>query len=232
MQRGRSMSARTGAAAILAGLLASAIAHRSRRGDRPELAEISGLGLRLAERADRQGVHQGVGGRAAQGLPDAEPGQPAGHEGGHQALHRDRRLPAAGRRCPTTSSCSRARCIPTVSLLRQRLLLSGDLQRGRQFAELRPLRRQGGEALSGLQRPGADGHRRQAHHRGPQRAGGRAPQAAQEQPRAPDPSQPNRPARNTSSSTSRPPRSRWSRAIASSRAIPAWWASPTVRRRS
>ena len=69
--------------------------------------------------------------------------------------------------------CASACCCPATCRSRAAL------------AELRLLRRQGGEALSGLQRPGADRHRRQAHDRGPQRPGGVAPEAAQDQSGAP-----------------------------------------------
>jgi murein L,D-transpeptidase YcbB/YkuD len=70
-----------------------------------------------------------VGGGTSQGLPDAEPGQPAGDEGRHQALHRDRgcrRLADPARRRQLQAGALH----PTVSLLRQRLLLSGDLREG------------------------------------------------------------------------------------------------------
>ena len=122
--------------------------------------------------------HQGVGGDPAQGLPHAEPGQPRRHEGCHQALQRDRgrrRLAAASRRssCRSGMNASRGRpAAPAPAAVGRPAGGSGG------STELRLLRRQGGEALSGLQRPGAHGHRRQAHHRGAQRAGGRAPQAA------------------------------------------------------
>ena len=139
--------------------------------------------------------------------------------------------PAAGSRCPT-SSCSRACRIRPSPCCASACSCPATCGRQGGSQQLRLLRRQGGEALPGLQRPGADRHRRQAHDRGAQHAGRVAPQAAEDEPRAPERSARKSQASATSSSTSRRRRSRRSRATASCRATPASSASPTGRRRS
>ena len=64
------------------------------------------------------------------GYPTLSPANVSGDEGGHQALHRDRRrrrLADAARRPAASGHVASGR----VALLRERLLLSGDLRGGR-----------------------------------------------------------------------------------------------------
>ena len=216
---------RDGSALALGGLPAAA--HDSGK----QLAALAGLGLCLVERSHRQGLRQGMGSHAAEGLSHAQPAQHRRRPRPPSRATRPSWRAAAGGRCPT-SSCSRAAVDPAVALLRERLLMSDDLQgSARQLAELRLLCREGREALSGLERAGAHRHRRQAHDCGTERDGRRPAEAADDQSRASHRTHARRPARSTWWSTFRPHRSRRSRTTRWYRGTPASSASPTGRRR-
>ena len=101
---------------------------------------------------------------AAQGLSHTEPGQRGGHEGSHQALQRQLLPRAAGSRCRSYQLQSGS-TDPAVAILLQRLLLSGDLREEGSSEYFDYYVDKAVRALPGVERPGADRHRRQAHHR-------------------------------------------------------------------
>ena len=87
---------------------------------------------------------------------------------------------------------------PAVGILRERLTHVGRTEGRRLVRELRLLRRQGREALSGPNGLAPTGIVDKSTHRRAERAGGGAAQAAQDQPRAPAASTPRRPANTCS----------------------------------
>ena len=183
---GPSMSAKTGAGLVVALALAAVLAARpAGAADESSWPRFPGSAYASqSDPTDRAFIKEWEA-TPPKGYPTLSPANVAATKaaikrytdivaaGGWQAAAR--RPAAAGHRRTRPSRCCASACC-----------MSGDLREQGGSTRLRLLRRQGGEALSGLQRPGADRHRRQAHDRGAQHPGRVAPQAAEGQPGAPD----------------------------------------------
>ena len=178
------MSVKTGAVAVVAGWLAAAVGAGSAAAAENSWPKFPGSAYGSQDDASDRDFIKEWEATPPKGYPTLSPTNLAATKA---AIKRYTEIVAAGGWQPLPEvQLQSGMSHPAVALLRERLLLSGDLKEGGSVAELRLLRRKGGEALSGLQRPGADGHRRQAHDCGAERAGGLAAQAAQDQPDAPD----------------------------------------------
>ena len=231
MQRGRIMSARTGAAAILAGLLVSAVAiDRAAANDGSSWPRFPGSAYgSQSEPTDKEFIKEWEA-TPPKGYPTLSP---ANLPAMKAAIKRYTEIVAAGGwpTLPDDVQLQSGAQHPTVALLRQRLLLSGDLREGGNsqnfdFYVDKAVKRY--QASNGLAPTGIVDKRTIQALNVP--AAARLKQLKSNLERLSQPA--SRQPRNMSSSTSPPRRSRWSTAIASSRAMPAWSASPTVPRRS
>jgi murein L,D-transpeptidase YcbB/YkuD len=203
MQRKRIMRARTGAAAVLAGLLASAAAIDRAAATDQSWPRFPGSAYgSQSEPTDKEFIKEWEA-TPPKGYPTLSP---ANLPAMKAAVKRYTEIAAAGgwQALPDDIQLQSDVSHPAVALLRQRLLLSGDLREGGNSQNFDLYVDKAVSAISSNAR--ADGRRRQAHHPA-LNVPAAARLAAQEQPRAPDPPARRR-ARNMSWSTFRPPRSR------------------------
>ena len=187
------MRARTGSGLVAALVLASVLgAQDVGAGDENSWPRFPGSAYASqSDPADRTFIKEWEA-TPPKGYPTLSPSKPAGHEGGHQALHGDR---GGGRMETIARRPAAARHVASGG--RRVARASADVGRsartGRQH-QLRFLCRQGREALPGFKRLGSHRHRRQADARCAQHSGRIAPQAAQGQSGRGSPNTPRLPA--------------------------------------